>query len=184
MGAYSDATMHIMGCFVPQQGWVLLDSNDILPHNQDDRNNVSIAHLEYIAFILTFLLLHHLQPHLPHYHIHIDNQNAQAWSSGRVKTSDPTANSLTLINSMLQVALKKDQSRSYITSEMNFEADAITRQKCPQSVGTSQLWPSNQIKQFFKTLLIRQESNPLLLAALINTLLDNEGSQLFLSYST
>ena len=119
---FSDATLHSLGIYLQDIGWCHISVSDFT-HLQP-----SIAILEFIAAILAFLFVHRLSPPASaHVHLFIDNQNAEAWSAGRFKSHSNLTVSLVFLNSILQSALGLVQTRSYIRSEDNIHADAISR---------------------------------------------------------
>jgi hypothetical protein len=117
---YTDATLSDIGLFVDQLGWCHI------PVKSFTDSNPPIAILEFIAAILGFIFAIHLQPS-PHVHIYIDNQNAGSWSSGKFHTKSNLVVSLVFLNSSLQSFLNVGQTRSYIRSEDNHNADNISR---------------------------------------------------------
>ena len=154
---YTDATPSTIGLFVPRLGWCqcLLSSfvSDIW----------SIANVEMLGLILGFAFSVFLSPSQPSVHMFIDNQNAEAWSRGSVKTTDLTTNILINVNASLQATLARTQTREYIASASNIDADAISR---------------NAFKNSEK--LTRYSVTPLLMSSL-TSLLTAPASNLFLA---
>jgi hypothetical protein len=118
---YTDATPTTIGLFVPGLGWCqcLLSSfvSDVW----------TIANVEMLGLILGFAFAVFLSPSEPSVHMFIDNQNAEAWSRGSVRTTDITTNLLININASLQATLRRTQTRAYIDTKSNVDADAISR---------------------------------------------------------
>jgi len=130
--AYSDASgrerglngitiPEAIGVYIPGHAWLFFEwPEDVVP----------IACIELLAAIIAYLLVHFLLPNAKHCHLYIDNQNAISWSMGRIKTDDFFARNLCCLNSVLQGGFKDCfQSREYIKSEDNREADAISRRR-------------------------------------------------------
>jgi hypothetical protein len=91
---------------------------------------VPIACIELLASIIAYLLTNYLVPGAKHVHLYIDNQNAIAWSMGKIKTEDVFARNLCCLNALIQGGLRGCfQSREYIRSKDNRVADAISRRQ-------------------------------------------------------
>jgi hypothetical protein len=177
---YTDAELQTLGSFVPHLGFCQIHLIDLLPSG----TTLSIAHYELIAFIITFLLAIFLNDPCTSIHIFVDNTNALSWSTGRIGTNDLCANILTLSNCMLQAGFKVTQTRSYIRSQDNKDADEISRRKFSNSNNLTQFYPTSPLLKFFRKLLNPQEVNVSQILPSILTILDLPVSSLFAPYST
>lgn len=130
--AYSDASgredqpgvmlvKEALGIYVPEKGYLFWEwPADAVP----------IACIELLASIIAYLLTNYLVPGAKHVHLYIDNQNAIAWSMGKIKTEDVFARNLCCLNALIQGGLRGCfQSREYIRSKDNRVADAISRRQ-------------------------------------------------------
>jgi hypothetical protein len=174
--AYSDATMTMLGLFIPKHGWCAIPTTEMF---DDTTVTPTIAHIEFVAFILTYLLLCQLQPHEPHCHIYIDNQNAKAWASGRISTNDKLANILTFTNSCLQTACKIRQTRSYIPTADNVDADSVSRSTFTNSDNLMQYFITQRLQTYCKLLFNKHAVTVSQIVVGLNTLLDNGDSLIF-----
>jgi len=174
--AYSDSTMNTLGLYVPEHGWCAVTVKDIIGTTTV---TPTIAHLEFLAFLLTYLLIKTIQPHQPHYHIYIDNQNALAWASGRISTNDKLANILTFTNSCLQTACKTPQTRSYIASADNINADSISRSTYKNSEQLTQYFMTPRLLIYCKLLFTKHDVTVSEIVAETNTVWDNGDSKIF-----
>ena len=163
--SYSDATLSVLGLFVPSLGWceILVNSFTSLP--------VSIANLEFLAFILSYLFAHHLTPAATHIHLFVDNQNAETWSRGKFNTDSNLSFSLVILNSMLQSMLCVVQTRSYIRSADNIDADAISRQSFLNSASLPRYSVTSATLQFLQSSVEHPENDLLLSLPRLLTLL-------------
>ena len=143
---YTDATLEDIGLYVDQLGWCHISVESF------NASGLTIATLEFFAAILGFLFAIHLQPS-PHVHIFIDNQNAGSWSSGRFHTRSNLIVSLVFLNSSFQNYLNVAQTRSYIRSEDNVNADNISRRLFKQYEELPRFSPSSQILKFLQNFL-------------------------------
>ena len=128
--AYSDASgremesgivnaREALGIYVPGRGYLFWEW---------PVGAVPIACIELLASIIAYLLTAYLLPDAKHCHLYIHNQNAIAWSMGKIKTEDNFARNLCCLNALIQGGLKGCfQSREYIRSKDNRVADAISR---------------------------------------------------------
>jgi hypothetical protein len=145
--SFSDATLHTIGIYVPNKGWSQIDVSSFTTEE------VSIANLEFIAYILSFLLAYKLSPQIKHIHLYVDNQNAEAWSRGRISNDSNLSMSLTSVNSILQSTLNIVQTRAYIKSEANFNADNISRKRFTNSDQLPHYYPTSQMLKFLSSLV-------------------------------
>ena len=152
--SYSDATLTVIGVFVPNLGWceVIVSAFTDSAH--------SIANLEFIALILSFFLAHFLNPAQKHIHLFVDNQNAQAWASGVIRNDSNLSISLTCINSFLQSSLGIVQTRAYIKSADNKDADAISRQRFLNLKNLPRFSATSAMLLFLKSLVDLPDTNP------------------------
>lgn len=122
---FSDAASDPSGCVgivFPQHGWI--------SWTWPGESKVGIATLEFLAHIIAYCFTLFLVPSCKHVHLWVDNQNAIAWSSGRIRTESNFAVNLTVFNSFLQSACPNcTQTRSFIPTYQNVLADAASRQK-------------------------------------------------------
>jgi hypothetical protein len=177
---YSDSSLLSMGAFVPQLGYCQVHLVDIF--SPDVLDSFTIAHYELLAFIIAFLLALFLNSDCrTAIHIFVDNQNALAWSQGRIKTSDNLANILTMSNCFLQVGYNICQTRSYIRSQDNVQADQISRQQFANSDNLTQFSPSPRLIQFFRELVSQRDPDVSRILQLSHTLRDTTDSSLFVS---
>ena len=167
---FTDSTLHTMGVFVPLRGWVSIHL-DSLTNNTTD--SYDIAHLELLALIIGFWFAKFLAPNEAKIHVFIDNQNALRWSQGLIKTSNPLSLSLSMFNCLLQTQLRTLQTRSYIASADNFNADAISRRKFANCDHLTQYFLSAQTLTFCQLLLKSHVSSPLDLAPQLRTTLES-----------
>jgi hypothetical protein len=168
--------MNILGLYVPKHGWCAVTVKDIIGTTTV---KTTIAHLEFLALLLTYLLIKTIQPHQPHYHIYIDNQNALAWASGRISTNDKLANILTFTNSCLQTACKTPQTRSYIASADNINADSISRSTYKNSEQLTQYFMTPRLLIYCKLLFTKHDVTVSEIVAETNTVWDNGDSKIF-----
>ena len=173
--AYTDSDLHSMGAYIPALGFcqVHLSSLSIA--------NLTIAHYELLALVIAFLLAIQLNPGCAAVHIYIDNKNALAWSAGKIGTNDQSANMLSLMNCFLQVAYKTTQTRSYIASKDNIEADAISRRKFQNSDQLIQFSPNTHLTQFLQQLVNQHDTDVSQILQLLLTLQDYPVSSLFVA---
>jgi hypothetical protein len=143
---YSDATLHSLGLFIDNLGWCHV------PVPSFSSLEVSIAVLEFIAAILAFLFAIQLKAS-SHVHIYIDNQNAEAWSSGKFHTQSNVVVSFVYVNSCLQSMLGISQTRSYIKSEHNVNADNISRMRFDSFVNLQRYSLASPILTFLRNCL-------------------------------
>ena len=80
-----------------------------------------------IALLVVYLFAVAMQPDIKHVHVYVDNQNAQGWATGHIKTDNDIANNCVCVNSYLQVCLSVLQTRSYLPTAENVNADDISR---------------------------------------------------------
>jgi hypothetical protein len=178
--AYSDASLNILGCYVPDLGWCAIYARDFVP---TDGVTVTIAHLELLAFIATYLLAIHLSPSIPSIHIYIDNQNAQAWASGTFCTTNLITNHLSMITCCLQTVYNVPHTRSYIRSEENVNADNASRARFNKLDSKLRCYPTPRLLKFLAESLTHSDSDPSLTLLAISTTLDSAASSLFSSSS-
>jgi hypothetical protein len=164
-----------MGAYVPNLGFCQVHLADIF----EDTKSLTIAHYELLAFIITFLFTMFLNPTSTAIHIFIDNQNAMAWSSGQIGTNDHLANVLTLLNGFLQAGFNITQTRSYIESKKNTQADQISRRVFRNSEGLSQFYPNFPLIKFLQHLVNPQDNDVSRILASLLILLELPGSSLF-----
>ena len=119
---FSDAATEPEGCIgvvVPTLGWI----SWVWPGPE-----TGIATLEFLAHLVAYCFAIYLIPNCPHVHLWIDNKNALAWSSGRIRTDSNFAINLTVFNSFLQNAYRHcTQTRDFIPTSQNILADAASR---------------------------------------------------------
>ena len=163
--SYSDATLHTLGVFVPNLGWCKIEVASFTTLQ------ISIANLEFIALFLSFLLAHKLSPASTHIHLYVDNQNAEAWSRGRISNDSNLSLSLTAVNSILQSTLNVVQTRAYIKSEANISADSISRRCFNNSDQLPHYSPTNQTLTFLSSLVKEPDPRPYHLLQEIHTIL-------------
>lgn len=157
---FTDSTLHTMGVYVPLRGWLSIPLNSLT-----EKNDIyDIAHVELLALIIGFWFAKFLAPNEARIHVFIDNQNALLWSQGQIKTSNPLSLSLSMFNCLLQTHLKTVQTRSYIASADNFNADAISRRKFVNCDRLPQYFLSTQTRTFCQHLLESRANSPLDLA--------------------
>jgi hypothetical protein len=106
------------------------------------------------------MFAHQLRPLLTHIHLYIDNQNAEAWSRGIICNDSNLSNCLVYVNSLLQTSCNKIQTRAYIKSEMNIDADAISRNLYVNSANLVQYSITCQMLQFLSFLVSAHETSP------------------------
>jgi hypothetical protein len=167
--SYSDATLEVIGLFVPKLGWCEISVSSF------SDTHPSIANLEFVALILSFLLAHQLQPKERHIHLFVDNQNAQAWSRGVIHNDSNLSISLTSVNSFLQSMLNVVQTRAYIKSKDNKDADAISRLCFLNSENLPQFSASLMMLQFLRSLVDLPDTNPSVNLHRVHTMLQSEG---------
>ena len=110
-----------MGVYIPQKAWLFFEWPGLPFH---------ISCFELLASVIGFLLALHINPQLSHVHLFIDNCNAIAWSTGKIKTDHYFSRNLVTLNALSQGAYKGCcQSRQYIPSKENRVADAISRRR-------------------------------------------------------
>lgn len=125
---YSDASEIALGGYVPELGWFEIKVADLLANaGLPCDTKIPIAYLEMIAYIVVYAFAVAMQPSTQHVHVHVDNQNALQWAAGHISTTSDIANTCVLANALLQVSYGVLQTRSYIRSEENKIADAISR---------------------------------------------------------
>ena len=163
--AYSDSTLHTIGVYVPSKGFLHLQTSSFAD------SPLSIANYEFIALILSFLLALHVNPSADHVHLFVDNQNAESWSRGRVNTDSNLSVSLTVVNCILQSLLRVVQTRSYIKSEDNLNADSISRNTFVNYENLPQFLPTNQMLKFLSSLVKAPDPHPYHLLQEIHTIL-------------
>ena len=152
--SYSDATLHTLGLFVPCMGWCQIEVSEFATVP------VSIALLEFIAFILSFLFAHHLNPHARHIHLYIDNQNAESWSRGHFHSDSNVVLTFVTLNSILQSTLAIIQTRAYVRSEHNVVADSISRKCYLNSDHIPKYLVTSPILKFLRKLLDFPDPDP------------------------
>ena len=167
--AYSDATLLIIGLYVPNKGFSQIFVKDFTSQS------ISIANLEFIAFILAFILANKLNPSEKHIHLYIDNQNAEAWSRGTIHNDSNLSNSMVFVNSILQSTLSPVQTRAYIKSEDNIHADAISRNHFVNSENLMEYCVTSQTLVFLKSLVNQPEFIPSVVLHRILTMLESGG---------
>jgi hypothetical protein len=125
---YSDASEVALGGYIADLGWFEIKVEDLLAAaGLPPNTKIHIAYLEMIALIVVYLFAVAMQPDIKHVHVYVDNQNAQGWATGNIKTDNDIANNCVCVNSYLQVSLGVLQTRSYLPSAENKNADAISR---------------------------------------------------------
>jgi hypothetical protein len=125
---YSDASELALGGYIADLGWFEIKVEDLLAAaGLPPDTKIHIAYLEMIALIVVYLFAVALQPDIKHVHVHVDNQNAQGWATGHIKTDNDIANNCVCVNSYMQVSLAVLQTRSYLPTLENVNADAISR---------------------------------------------------------
>ena len=164
--AYSDSTLHTIGVYVPSKGFLHLQTSSFTD------SPLSIANYEFIALILSFLLALHVNPSADHVHLFVDNQNAESWSRGRVNTDSNLSVSLTVVNCILQSLLRVVQTRSYIKSEDNLNADSISRNTFVNYENLPQFSPTNPMLTFLSSLVKAPEPHPYRLHQEVHTILE------------
>jgi len=170
---FTDATPETIGVYIPGIAWLDIEVSDITDTKLD------IAHVELLALIAGYMFTAFTCQETTKIHIHVDNQNAQQWAAGHIRTDNPIANQLTVLNACLQTALQVDQTRSYITSAANFYADAISRRRFKNSNNLTHYSAGTALREFFRSLLTKPESDASQIAAAIHTLLASGDSQVF-----
>jgi hypothetical protein len=165
-----------MGAFVPHLGFCQVHLSDVLSR---DPTTLSIAHFELLAFLIGFLFTMFLNPASTAIHLFVDNQNALAWSEGHIGTNDNVANILTLTNCFLQVGFNVMQTRQYIRSQENIQADQISRRIFANLDKLTQFYPSSHLMTFFRELLGQLEVDVSRILQLLLTLLEYPVSALF-----
>jgi hypothetical protein len=105
-------------------------------------------------------LAHFLNPAQKHIHLFVDNQNAQAWASGVIRNDSNLSISLTCINSFLQSSLGIVQTRAYIKSADNKDADAISRQRFLNLKNLPRFSATSAMLLFLKSLVDLPDTNP------------------------
>jgi hypothetical protein len=173
---FSDASPHYLGLFIPRITFCQIAVADFLEASQ---SSLHIAHLEFIAFIAAYLISIQYSAASSHIHIYIDNTNAKGWSTGNINTCNPIANTLTTINCLLQTSFARIQTRSYIRSEDNRDADAISRNRFSNSDQLPESRPSNILLQYFKDWLSLPDSAASRLLPSLPTPQDCDDSVLF-----
>lgn len=171
---FTDADLFCSGAYIPSLGFCQVYFADIT-----DSTLLSIAQYELLAFIIAFLLAIFLNPQCTAIHIHIDNQNALAWSSGHIGTNDQLANILTLMNCFLQVGFNTTQTRCYIASKDNVQADQISRRSFTNSENLTQYYPSLHLIKFLRELVNQPDRDVSLILQSLLTLLGYNVSSLF-----
>ena len=150
---YTDATPSTIGLFVPQLGWCQCLLSSFVP------DVWSIANVEMLGLILGFAFAVFLSPSQSSVHMFIDNQNAEAWSRGSVKTTDRVTNILINVNASLQATLARTQTREYIASASNIDADAISRNAFSNSENLTQYSVTPPLISSLTSLLTAPVSN-------------------------
>jgi hypothetical protein len=170
---FTDATPSTIGVFIPGIAWLDIEADTFTSLKLD------IAHMEFIALIGGYIFTAFMCRTADRIHIHVDNQNAQQWAGGHIHTSNNIANQLTLVNAVLQAALQIDQTRSYIDTEENVDADDISRRRFKNSERLPHYWAGKALLTFFADLLRRQDSDPSQIAAELRTILASDASLVF-----
>jgi hypothetical protein len=173
---FTDSNLETMGAYIPLLGFCQVELIDLI-----DSPSSTIAHYELLAFIIAFLLAIFLNPHCAAIHIHVDNQNALAWSSGHIGTNDQLANILTLMNCFLQVGFNTIQTRCYIASKDNVQADQISRRSFANSEKLTQYYPSPHLIKFLGDLVNQPDRDVSLTLLSLLTLRDYNVSSLFVT---
>jgi hypothetical protein len=173
---YTDASLNFLGIYIPATGWCQIIVAEI---QGPGIPALHIAHLEMIAFILGHMFAILVSPLTQHIHIHVDNQNAQALASGNISTNNNIANQLVVLNALIQNAYGRIQTRSYIRSEENFNADAISRNRFRTSPSVPEYRTTPRLIAFFKALLTSPDSAASQIAASLPTTQECEDSSLF-----
>ena len=164
--AYSDASgrevaygrltvREALGIYVPGRGYLFWEWPD---------DAVPIACIELLASIIAYLLTNYLVPNAKHCHLYIDNQNAIAWSMGKIKTEDVFARNLCCLNSLIQGGLQGCfQSREYIRSKDNRVADAISRRQLdlPELHNIPRYQLGKELEHYFLELCKSSANRPL-----------------------
>jgi hypothetical protein len=163
---YTDATPELIGLYVPGLGWAEVE----IPPDWV----LSIAMAELLGLILCYALAKILDPNAPNIHIYIDNKNAEAWSTGRIQTSNSCAINLVFLNGYLQSAFNVTQTRSYIRSVDNVQADAISRRRWLNSDNLPQYKIQKSWLVCLTELVQLQEPDPSQTLALALTLLESD----------
>jgi len=173
---FTDADLYCSGAYIPSLGFCQVYFADLA-----DCSSLTIAHYELLAFIIAFLLAIFLNPQCAAIHIHIDNQNALAWSSGRIGTNDQLANVLSLMNCFLQVGFNMTQTRCYIASKDNVQADQISRRSFTNYENLTQYYPNSHLIKFLRDLVNQPDRDVSQILQSLLILLDYDVSCLFVS---
>jgi hypothetical protein len=112
-----------------------------------------------LGLILGFAFAVFLSPSQPSVHMFVDNQNAEAWSRGSVKTTGLITNILININAALQATLRRTQTREYLDSKSNIDADAISRNAFKNSGKLTRFYVTSRLKMSLTSLLTAPVSN-------------------------
>ena len=173
-----DATPETLGIYVAGIAWLQIELNEITD------TTTTIAHAELLAFLIGYTFTVFVCHEAERIHIHIDNQNAQHWSAGHIRTTEPIANLLTCLNAYLQTAFAVDQTRSYINTKDNINADNISRRSFNDSNRLTRYSAGPALKTSFGALLRQPESTPSQIVAKLLTLWDSEASPAFSVYQS
>ena len=171
--SYSDSTLHTIGLYVPLYGWCEVSVSDFASDS-----SFSIAILEFVAVILSFMFAHQLKPDEHSIHLYVDNQNAESWSRGRFHSDSNLLLGLITFNSILQTKLSVTQTRAYIRSELNTHADSISRKCYPNSDHIPQYFVTSPILKSLKSLLSTPDPNPFVVHQILLTISLSEGFSL------
>jgi hypothetical protein len=150
---YTDATLSTIGLFAPGLGWCQCRLSEFVP------GDWIIANVEMLGLILGFAFAVFLSPSQPSVHMFVDNQNAEAWSRGSVKTTGLITNILININAALQATLRRTQTREYLDSKSNIDADAISRNAFKNSGKLTRFYVTSRLKMSLTSLLTAPVSN-------------------------
>ena len=176
---FTDSEMTTMGNFVPGLGWLDLAVETVFGIGVVR----SIAHYEFVAFIVAFLFAKFLAPHSDILHIRVDNSNAQTWSTGSFGTNDSIVNNITCANCFLQIAFKTTQTRKYIKSEDNQDADEISRKRFANLDKLPRYCATSPLLVFLRKLVKPRDLTALAIAQLIHMLQESGVSSLFSLFS-
>jgi hypothetical protein len=138
-------------------------------------STLSIAVLEFIALILSFMFAHQLRPDEHSIHLYVDNQNAESWSRGRFHSDSNLLLGLITFNSLLQTKLSVTQTRAYIRSEHNVHADSISRRCFLNSDHIPQFFVTSPILQSLRKLLETPDPNPFAMHQILLTISLSKG---------